>query len=263
LPWFFATRNGRALNLDCLLLGERLTRTACSPRPSAPERSTALNLQLILADPQAIFRAGVARVLSADPGFHIALQCSSADQLRQALPQFPGSVVIFAGALTPDPLPLAADIRQAGSRSIFVLEHGAHLSDESLDLLDGLVLRSVAGPELVECIRRVAAGERSIQHTAVKSAAAPDQVGTRVLERLTPKELQIIALVTEGAKNKEIAAQLGTKEQVVKNYLRSIYDKTGVSDRLELALFTVHHRALAEATERLRAARPKNLGSTL
>jgi DNA-binding NarL/FixJ family response regulator len=40
---------------------------------------------------------------------------------------------------------------------------------------------------------------------------------------------------------------------VVKNYLRSIYDKTGVSDRLELALFTVHHRALAEAAAQVRA----------
>ena len=42
-----------------------------------------------------------------------------------------------------------------------------------------------------------------------------------------------------------IALRLGTTEQVIKNYLRSVYDKTGVSDRLELALFTIHHRILA------------------
>jgi DNA-binding NarL/FixJ family response regulator len=69
----------------------------------------------------------------------------------------------------------------------------------------------------------------------------------RVRDRLTPKEMQIVALIVQGCKNKDIAGQLGTKEQVIKNYLRSIYDKTGVSDRLELALFTIHHRALAEA----------------
>ena len=76
---------------------------------------------------------------------------------------------------------------------------------------------------------------------------ATDSVGMWVRDRLTPKEMQIVALIVQGCKNKDIATQLGTKEQVIKNYLRSIYDKTGVSDRLELALFTIHHRMLAEA----------------
>ena len=66
-------------------------------------------------------------------------------------------------------------------------------------------------------------------------------------DRLTPKEMQIVALIVQGCKNRDIATQLNTKEQVIKNYLRSIYDKTVVSDRLELALFTLHHRLLAEA----------------
>jgi len=68
-----------------------------------------------------------------------------------------------------------------------------------------------------------------------------------VRDRLTPKEIKIVALIVQGYKNKEIASQLGTTEQVIKNYLRNVYDKTGVSDRLELALFTIHHRTLADA----------------
>ncbi|MGP8260162.1 MAG: LuxR C-terminal-related transcriptional regulator, partial [Acidobacteriaceae bacterium] len=100
---------------------------------------------------------------------------------------------------------------------------------------------------LLECIRRVASGQHSFQHSNVTSILAQDTVGARVRDRLTPKEIQIIALIVQGCKNKLIASQLNTKEQVIKNYLRSIYDKTGVSDRLELALFTIHHRALAEA----------------
>jgi len=73
------------------------------------------------------------------------------------------------------------------------------------------------------------------------------RVGTRVRDRLTPKEMRIVALIVQGCKNREIALRLKTTEQVIKNYLRSIYDKTGVSDRLELALFTIHHRVLAQA----------------
>ncbi len=63
--------------------------------------------------------------------------------------------------------------------------------------------------------------------------------------------MQIVALIAQGLKNKAIATQLGTKEQVIKNYLRVIYDKTGVSDRLELAIFTLHHRVLAEAAAKV------------
>ena len=74
-----------------------------------------------------------------------------------------------------------------------------------------------------------------------------DMVGLRVRDRLTAKELRIVALIVQGYKNKEIATQLGTTEQVIKNYLRNVYDKIGVSDRLELALFTIHHRILNEA----------------
>ena len=66
---------------------------------------------------------------------------------------------------------------------------------------------------------------------------------------VSPKrELRIIAAIVQGYKNREIALQLYTSEQVIKNALRNIFDKIGVSDRLELALFVVHHRILAQAT---------------
>src|SRR5882757_4157230 len=64
--------------------------------------------------------------------------------------------------------------------------------------------------------------------------------------------------------NKEIATQLGTTEQIIKNYLRNVYDKIGVSDRLELELFTIHHRILAEAaaaTTGTSAPAPQNMGA--
>ncbi len=114
----------------------------------------------------------------------------------------------------------------------------------------GLIFRSVDSAELLalraqgqrrrESTCRICEPRRAIADT-------DDFVGARVRDRLTPKELKIVALIVQGFKNKEIANLLGTTEQVVKNYLRNVYDKIGVSDRLELALFTIHHRILAEA----------------
>jgi DNA-binding NarL/FixJ family response regulator len=112
----------------------------------------------------------------------------------------------------------------------------------------GVVFRNVTGPTLVECVRRVAAGETWLSpQIMLPDSPEDDMVGTRVRDRLTPKEMRIVALIVQGCKNREIAVRLKTTEQVIKNYLRSIYDKTGVGDRLELALFTIHHRVLAKA----------------
>jgi DNA-binding CsgD family transcriptional regulator len=60
-------------------------------------------------------------------------------------------------------------------------------------------------------------------------------------DRLTGKEVQVATLVWQGLTNKEIAGMLGTSEQVVKNYLRTTFDKLGVWTRLELALYVACH----------------------
>ena len=119
----------------------------------------------------------------------------------------------------------------------------------------GVVYRNVTSSALVDCVRKVARGETWIQDIAVPSELTEnDMVGLRVRDRLTAKELRIVALIVQGYKSKEIATQLGTTEQVIKNYLRNVYDKIGVSDRLELALFTIHHRILNEAAAATAAA---------
>lgn len=203
--------------------------------------------QLILADNQAIFRAGAARVLALEDDLRIVAQCEDTDKLFAAIDAFRGALVVAGSSLRPDLPVLFPRIKALGSPVILVAENTEHVSDQAAALLDGIVCRNVAGAELVECVRRVARGQRFVQRANVTTMQAADSVGTRVRDRLTPKEMQIVALIVQGCKNKEIALQLGTKEQVIKNYLRAIYDKTGVSDRLELALFTIHHRVLAEA----------------
>ncbi len=219
-----------------------------------PEAGRELPVQIILADNQAIFRTGIARVLAPQDDMPIVALCSDLERLTHAIANLPKSLVIFPSSITADLPSLLSLIQQAGSRPVVILEYEAILNEDVAARMEGILLRSVAGPQLVECLHSVANGKRWVQQANAKIAPIPDPTGANVLERLTPKELQIVALISEGCKNREIATQLATKEQVVKNYLRSIYDKIGVSDRLELALFTMHHRTLAEAAERARLA---------
>jgi DNA-binding NarL/FixJ family response regulator len=203
--------------------------------------------RIILADNQAIFRAGAARVLALEDDMRIAAQCEDGERLLAAIDTLRGSVLLVSTSLRLDLKDLINRVRSAGSRIILVAENAEEVTEEVSGLFDGVVCRSVTGTVLVDCVRRVSQGQRFVQRSNVTTMQTADNVGMRVRDRLTPKEMQIVALIVQGCKNKDIAGQLGTKEQVIKNYLRSIYDKTGVSDRLELALFTIHHRALAEA----------------
>jgi DNA-binding NarL/FixJ family response regulator len=204
--------------------------------------------KIILADNQAVFRTGTAKVLAMEDDLRIIAQCPDCPRLYHALATFRGAIVIVASSMRPDLEQIIAGARSAASRLILVAENGEMPSPTLSTELHGLVYRNVSKTALLETVRQVIRGERSMHPVeASKDAEPEDLVGARVRDRLTPKEMKIVALIVQGCKNREIGFRLGTTEQVIKNYLRSIYDKTGVSDRLELALFTIHHRTLAEA----------------
>jgi DNA-binding NarL/FixJ family response regulator len=204
--------------------------------------------KIILADSQAIFRAGTAKVLAMDEDLRIIAQCTDLERMYHAITTFPSSIVLFASSLRPDFTRLGMLLETTGSRGIVVAENDENASTYLQQGFRGVVFRSVTGPALVECVRRVAAGDTWFPSQSVQAETPEeDMVGARVRDRLTPKEMRIVALIVQGCKNREIALRLKTTEQVIKNYLRSIYDKTGVGDRLELALFTIHHRVLAKA----------------
>ena len=206
--------------------------------------------KLILADNQAIYRAGTAKILAMEDDFRIIAQCAEADRLYPALDTFRGAILVFASALKLDPQALVPRVAAAGSRCVVMAENGEPIQTYFNAGVQGAAHRNVTGPALIDCVRHVGQGDRNVRALGVDTPGVnEDAVGSRVRDRLTPKELKIVALIVQGCKNKEIAVRLSTTEQVIKNYLRSIYDKTGVSDRLELALFTIHHRILAEAAQ--------------
>ena len=227
-------------------------------RRSPPRRATERGeenhdprmLKLILADNQAIFRAGAAKVLAVEDEMRVVAQAHDYEQTVMALEKFRANVLVFSLGLHPQLPEVIADAARFNTRLVLVVENGENAARFTQNGVHGLVFRNVTGTALTECVCKVGKGQSWIQSdsgAAASAESADDHVGARVRDRLTPKELRIVALIVQGFKNKEIATQLGTTEQVIKNYLRNVYDKIGVSDRLELALFTIHHRMLAEA----------------
>jgi DNA-binding NarL/FixJ family response regulator len=204
--------------------------------------------KIILADNQEIFRIGMAKVLVSEEDFRVATQCADLERLLLSVDAYRSSIVLFASALRPGYQDLMSHVKVPGSRAVVIAENGEPAHSFIAHDIRGVVYRNTAGKELAESVHRLIKGYWSIQRPG--EAVWLDEeasIGTRVRDPLTPKEMKIVALLVQGCKNKEIALRLATTEQVVKNYLRSIYEKTGVSDRLELALFTTHNRILAAA----------------
>ena len=121
----------------------------------------------------------------------------------------------------------------------------------------GIVLKQSATDLLIKSIRKVNAGEIWLDsHTTAavmrQFATGADDLppvagapasSSRERERslLSQREREIVALVAQGFKNKEMAEKMFISEQTVKNHLHNIFDKLGVSDRLELALYAIHN----------------------
>src|ERR1700687_5131323 len=211
-------------------------------------------VRVILADTQAIFRAGLRKVFALEDDIRVVGQAETLLQTQSAVAKFSADVLIFEAALTPNPVEDVVNLlRQNPSLRVVVVTPGAD-QDLTLDLFrrgaHGIVSREVEPELLVECLRKVVSGETWLDSTGVRWVleAYRNQnnrpTGSRPKVQLTPKEMLIVSCVTQGMKNKEIALRVGTTEQVVKNYLRKVYDKLGVADRLELALYCLNHHVV-------------------
>ena len=212
-------------------------------------------IRVILADTQAIFRAGLRKIFALEDDIRVVAQAETLQQTQSAVTKFSADVVIFEAALAQNPVETVTELlRQAPQLKVVVVTAA---SDEQLTLdlfrrgAHGILSREVEPEILIDCLRKVAAGEPWLENQAIHwvmeafrgHSLRPS--GARPKVQLTPKETLIVSCVTQGMKNKEIAIRVGTTEQVVKNYLRKVYDNLGVADRLELALYCLSHHVVA------------------
>jgi len=211
-------------------------------------------IRVIVADTQAIFRAGLRKIFALEDDVRVVGQAETLSQTFSATKKFSADVMLFEAALSPNPAETVSDlIRQNPGLRLVVVTEGPN-EELTLELFRrgafGIVSREIEPELLVDCLRKVAKGEpwldsrgihwvmEAYRNQSTRGGAARPKV------QLTPKESLIVSCVTQGMKNKEIANRVGTTEQVVKNYLRKVYDKLGVADRLELALFCLNNRVV-------------------
>ncbi|PYX93951.1 MAG: DNA-binding response regulator [Acidobacteria bacterium] len=211
-------------------------------------------LRVILADSQAIFRAGLRKIFALEDDVRVVGQAETLAQTMSAASKFSADILIFEAALAPNPSEAVSDLLKQvnGCKLVVVIQEPNE--ELTLDLFrrgaHAIVSREVEPELLLECLHRVAEGEPWLERRAVNWVLEAYRThgnrppSSRRKVQLTPKESLIVSCVTQGMKNKEIALRVGTTEQVVKNYLRKVYDKLGVADRLELALYCLNHRVL-------------------
>jgi len=217
---------------------------------------TTATVRIIIADDHPIFRDALRTLLELEPGLTVVGEAADGEEalklavglgpdillLDLAMPRLSGLEVLSQLAVARNPVRsiiLTASI--APEQSVRALQLGAR----------GVIVKEVETELLYKAIRSVMAGGYWVGHEAVgdlvqtvRRLSGGPEGAPPPLKLLTPRELEIISAVVESASNKEISEQFGLSMQTVKNHLSSIFDKLGVSSRLELALFAVHHRLL-------------------
>ena len=224
-----------------------------NPLVESPEEP-ANAIRVILADSQAIYRVGMRKVFAIEDDIRVVAQAETLENLYAALMRFPTDVVVLEGQLISGTVDAIPQFMRRAPTAKLIVQVSESDENNTVELyrrgVRGVVPRSISPDLLVKCVRKIAAGETWIDNQSISwvidayRAQATMLTNPRTQPRLSEKELAIIGCITRGMRNKEIAYQIGTTEQVIKNYLRKIYDKLGVSDRLELALYCLHHQLL-------------------
>jgi DNA-binding NarL/FixJ family response regulator len=211
-------------------------------------------VRILIADDHALFRQGLRKLLEEERSFRVVGEAADGaetvkrvQQLKPdvllldiSMPRRPGLEVLHelkTSAARVRTIILAASIEK--SQIIEALQHGAR----------GIVMKECASDVLMGSIRTVMAGNYWIGREEVfdilralqELEAARTSSKSQNRYGLTVRELQIVTKVAAGCTNKEIAKELSVSERTVKHHLTSIFDKVGVSTRLELALFAVFH----------------------
>jgi DNA-binding NarL/FixJ family response regulator len=193
-------------------------------------------VRLVIADDHPIFRDGLRRLLEAEADLKVMGEASDGAEAVKLARQLKPDILLLDLSMPKHPGLLTAAAEK--SQIVEALQLGAR----------GVVLKDSATQLLLKAIQTVMAGEywvgresvsNLVQYLRTLMQSSHDEARQKKFG-LTPRELEIVSAVVAGYSNKEIAEYFKISEDTVKHHLSNIFDKLGVSTRLELALFAVN-----------------------
>lgn len=206
--------------------------------------------KILIADREGVFRLGLKKLFSVEDDLRVVAQAEDSLQVLDMVKSFRPDIALVQQEIALNGGGGFLEQMHGESFSCKLVITAAHISGTEGEHLirggaSGVIPRSAQPEAFVETVRRVLSGE--VVHPTQKDngnrlVGSYNHTRSRPVDTLTPREKTIISCLTQGLRNRDIADHLTITEQTVKNHLRSIYDKIGVSDRLELVLYAIHQR---------------------
>ncbi len=232
----------------------------------APTSATGVNpangnlpaIRVLIADDSSLFRDGLANLVSTQKDLPVAGTVDSAATANEQIRLIKPDVVLLGwSASAPASQRIFAAVQEAKLPTRIIMMVAPDGKDDFVEAIrlgcSGIVPKNTSTELLLKSIRKVHAGEiwldrmstadviRRLSKKGAGNAAARQGLREQGAS-LSTREREIVGLIAQGFKNKDMAERLFISEQTVKNHLHNIFDKLGVSDRLELALYAIHHK---------------------
>ncbi len=210
-------------------------------------------VRIVIADDHPIFRDGLRRLLEAEPDLKVVGEGSDGAEAVRLARTLKPDILLLDLAMPKHPgLEALRDLSTSATPVRVILLTAAAEKSQIVEALQlgarGVVLKDSATQLLLKAIHTVMSGEywvgresvsNLVQYLRTLVQSSSDEARQKKFG-LTPRELEIVAAVVAGYSNKEIAEYFKISEDTVKHHLSNIFDKLGVSTRLELALFAVN-----------------------
>ena len=215
------------------------------------------SIKVLIADDHAFFRDGLRKLLEEADDISVVGEASNGNECIKMLDKFKPDILLLDLRMPEkDGLAVLTEVNFESLPTRVIVLTAAEDDRDVIRAMRfgarGVVLKQSASDLLVKSIRQVHDGEIWLDNRmtaevidAFKKSAESGQLREKPL--LSDREKEVVRLVAQGFRNREIGEKLFISEQTVKNHLHNIFDKLGVSDRLELALYAIHHKLVDQA----------------